>query len=188
MAFNHKVFYSHGAKEDEHYHIKRPHIYKISSVKRNNAEIINNLNQIRDILSKNADPNSQQFLHEAVFLYFIYKDLELSKSDLHKHHDSSEPDNQLKLICLLLEYGANLTIFKHLGLECELATLRCFSNLWRQLNFGEGLSSKQMDGFSPVDYAAKFQHQYPEMYKLLKDYEEQVILKRISAAVQQFKI
>ncbi len=96
IAFNHKIFYSYEKKRNEHYHIEQPEIYTVSYIKRNNFEIAKNLTVIRNLLSKNADSNSKQFLHEAVFLYFIYKDLELSKSEVHRYHDNSEPVNQLK--------------------------------------------------------------------------------------------
>src|SRR5262249_33168974 len=130
-AFNLRVFYSYEEKRDERYHIEQPKIYTISYIRRNAIEIDDNLISIRNLLSKNADPNSQPFLHEAVFLYFIYKDLELSKSELHKYHDHREPYDQLKLIHLLLEYGANLTSYKFTG-NNSLVSLRCISNLWNQ--------------------------------------------------------
>src|SRR5579872_2746190 len=177
-SFNLKVFYSYEAKRDEQHHSDQCD-QKFSYIRRNDIEIAKDLNKIRNLLSKNADPNSHQFLHEAVFLYFIYRDLELSK--FYEYHDHSEPDNQLKLIHLLLEYGANLTIYKHPAStwEYELASLRCFSNLWNQLRFGKGLNPKQMDGLSPLDYATQFQSKYPEMYEQLKCYQEA----RLDAAV-----
>jgi hypothetical protein len=90
-AFNLKVFYSYEKKRDEKYHIEQPHIYTFSRIKMNNIEISNNLNEIENLLSKNANPNSHQFLHETIFLYFIYRDLALSK--FHKYHDHTEPLN-----------------------------------------------------------------------------------------------
>jgi hypothetical protein len=164
-TFHLKVFYSYEAKRDEHYHIEEPHIYTISPIKRNNTEITNILNGIRILLLKGADPNSYQFLHEAVFLYFIYKDLEISIR--YKNHDHTEPDNQHRLISLLLEYGAKSTLYKHetSDWEYQMYTFERFHNFLNHLKFGSGLTPKQMDGMSPIDYAANFKDQYPEMYE-----------------------
>ena len=139
------------------------------------------------MLSKNADPNSRQFLHEAVFLYFIYRDLELSTSVAHKYHDNFEPDNQRKLIHLLLQYGAKLTAYKHPDSvwEYELASLRCFSNLWNQLKFGKGLNPKQMEGQSPLDYASTFKDRYQEMFDMLLKCHQERVTNEISTAIQQ---
>lgn len=179
--FNLKVFYSYEAKRNEQYHLEQPEIYLTSYIKKSSTEIENLFKKIWDLLHKKADPGSWQFLHEAIFLYFIYRDLELSP--LHPDHDASQADNQRKLINLLLQHGAALTPYKHPAeiSESELISLSCFNNLWRQLGWGKELYPREMNGLSPLDYAEKFQNRYPEMHSLLNYYHERRTSARLVA-------
>ncbi|QLH35066.1 MAG: hypothetical protein HWD61_02055 [Parachlamydiaceae bacterium] len=98
--------------------------------------------------------------------------MEKSTGPAHKYHDNRQPDNMLKLIHVLLENGAYVKIppYKYNGYSLD--TMKVIGNLWRQVRYKGELNPEQMVGFSPIAYAAKFQNQYPEVYKLLKQNQE----------------
>lgn len=146
--FTLKVFYSYESKRDE---IQYSKDFKYSYLKRNDNEIADILVQIENLFEKKANANSQQYLHEALFLYFIFKDLE--KSPNHKYHDNRQPDNMLKLIHLLIDNKADQNVpYKHNG---SLVTMRNIGNLWRQLQYKGELKPEQMEGLSPLAFIAK---------------------------------
>ena len=124
--YNLLVFYSHEEKRnDDKYPVNKNPQHRALI---NDKKISQVLGAIKTLLETNADPNFKQLLHEAIFLYFIFKGLEYSAFDYHKYHDNSESNNELKLIELLLNFDAKLCRYRHpahLGLY-ELVSLRCF--------------------------------------------------------------
>jgi hypothetical protein len=62
-----------------------------------------------------------------------------------------------------------MTIYKHPESQWEynLVSLCCFSNLWYQMKFGKERIPTSMNNLSPMDYATKYQSEYPEMHIIL---------------------
>ena len=153
-----------------------------------------------------GNPNSKQYLHEAVFLYFLYKDL--VQCTYSRGYDHRQPEYMLKLVHLLLKYGANITPYKVVDVSemydidhyskiesytpkefilkplVSLAgyehSYTCLENNKKKL---DGITINLifdinvMNGVTPLEYASRFQNEYPEMFVLLKKYQESQAIK-----------
>lgn len=163
--FNNNVFDSYNAKMLDVEFPEWP-LGSYSAIKNNDIEINETFSEIENFLFAKANPGYLPFLHEAVFLYYLYRDLEASNSKSHHYHDNRQPDHQLKLINLLITYRAKLTPYENPDSENNLFTMSNLAKLWGELKYPRHYTPKQMVGMTPVIYAKNFRY-----YKTVINFE-----------------